>query len=125
MPRAQRRTWGSNWRQLDALGYTLGPIPGDVTHDGIVNGLDIQLVASNWLATGGSNAADANGDGTVNGLDINLMASHWLVGGGVGTGADDGLGGGASVPEPASLALAVTASLGLLLHVKRVRGATA
>ena len=109
---------------LDAIGYTLGPIPGDVTHDGIVNGLDIQLVASNWLATG-TNAADANGDGTVNGLDINLMASHWLVGAGVGTGAGAGLGGGASVPEPTSLALAVIATLGLLLHVKRARCVTA
>jgi hypothetical protein len=100
---------------LDAIGYTLGPIPGDVTHDGIVNGLDIQLIASSWLASS-ANAADANHDGSVNGLDINLVASHWLQGGGVGSGAGAGH---ANAPEPASLLLAVISALGLMLHVSK------
>ena len=50
---------------------------GDVNLDGIVNGQDIALIASNWLKTG-SNPADANGDGIVNGQDIVLISSHWL-----------------------------------------------
>jgi hypothetical protein len=52
--------------------------PGDVNQDGIVNGLDISLVDSNWLQTGIGTAGDANGDGVVNGLDISVVASQWL-----------------------------------------------
>ena len=92
---------------LDAIGFHLIPLAGDVNHDGIVNGLDISLVASNWLATG-SNPADANGDGVVNGLDISLIASNWLRTDGGGGGAG-GSGGGASVPEPGGLALVIIA----------------
>jgi hypothetical protein len=48
-------------------------LPGDANFDGTVNGLDISLVASNWLQSGNG---DANGDGVVNGLDIALISSH-------------------------------------------------
>jgi hypothetical protein len=81
-----------------------------VNHDGIVNGLDIALVSSNWLATG-INPADANGDGVVNGLDISLIASNWLRTDGAG--GAGGSGGGASVPEPGGLALVIMAFAGL------------
>ena len=53
-------------------------VPGDANNDGIVNGLDINLVASHWLQAGGSPLGDANADNVVNGLDINLMATNWL-----------------------------------------------
>ena len=79
---------------------------GDVTGDGIVNGLDINLIATNWLHQG-TLPGDANYDGTVNGLDINLVATNWLhtLGGG-GTSVT-------GVPEPSSLALL---ALGLVAH---------
>ena len=50
--------------------------PGDVNGDGIVNGLDIAMVASHW--GDGYGPGDANSDGIVNGLDIAAIASHWL-----------------------------------------------
>jgi hypothetical protein len=50
--------------------------PGDADQDGIVNGLDIALVASHWLSQ--SLAGDVNVDGIINGLDIALIASNWL-----------------------------------------------
>ena len=52
-------------------------LSGDVNQDGTVNGLDIALVAGDWLNIG-SDPADANGDGIVNGLDIALISSQWL-----------------------------------------------
>lgn len=73
---------------------------GDVNGDGVVNGLDISQIASNWLATG-ILKGDVNFDGVVNGLDIALVASNWLhvlSGGGSGTAA-------AQVPEPATIYL--------------------
>jgi hypothetical protein len=85
----------------------LDPVPGDANGDGIVNGLDINLIASHWLTAGP--AGDVNGDGVVNGLDINFVASHW-TGLGSGGGGSGGTG-GANVPEPASGVLCL---LGLL-----------
>ncbi|HEY1603438.1 MAG TPA: proprotein convertase P-domain-containing protein [Pirellulales bacterium] len=65
-------------------------LPADLNQDGVVNGLDINQIASHWLATGGL-LGDVNGDAVVNGLDINAIASQWLTslpaGGGSGTGA--------------------------------------
>ena len=74
--------------------YTV--LPGDVNGDNVVNGLDINVIAGHWLATGSNIPGDANFDGVVNGLDINLVAAHWLqiTGGG---------GSGNAVPEPATL----------------------
>jgi len=79
-------------------------LPADVNHDGIVNGQDIALVASNWLATGTGATGDVNNDGIVNGQDIALIASSWLATSG-GSSAE-----AAAVPEPSTLAHAVTTS---------------
>ena len=98
------------------------PVPGDVNYDGIVNGLDISLVASHWLQTGNLIAGDANGDGIVNGLDISLIASHWLQTSAAGGGSGAAL--ATSVPEPSALALGAIALLAMLLfRVPRQRGA--
>jgi Dockerin type I domain len=72
--------------------FAFNVLPADVTHDGVVNGLDINMIASHWLKTG-TTSGDANGDGVVNGLDINALASRWLTtlpaGGGAGSGSAD------------------------------------
>ncbi len=81
-------------------------LPGDVNSDGIVNGQDIALIASNWLATGAGAAGDANHDGIVNGQDIALVASNWLATSGPGLGFANADGGTLSaVPEPGSMSL--------------------
>jgi formylglycine-generating enzyme required for sulfatase activity len=95
------------------LGFRLASIPGsalfaDVNHDHVVNGLDISLVASNWLRAGIGIDGDGNGDGVVNGLDIALIASHWLQTAGAGNGA--------SVPEPSTIVLA---TVGGVLALRR------
>ena len=46
----------------------------DVNQDGVVNILDLTLVAANFGATG-QNVADINGDGVVNILDLTLVAA--------------------------------------------------
>ena len=46
----------------------------DVNGDGVVNIIDLTLVATNFGATG-SNAADVNGDGVVNIVDLTLVAA--------------------------------------------------
>jgi hypothetical protein len=86
-------------------------LSGDVNQDGTVNGLDIALVASDWLNTG-SDPADANGDGVVNGLDIAMIASQWLQslssgggGGASGTGSSS-----AVAAQPAQLSAPISPS---------------
>lgn len=70
---------------LYAMSGVLTVLHGDVSHDGVVNGLDMSLLASHWLQSGAGVAGDANGDGKVNGLDISLIASNWLKNAGGGT----------------------------------------
>jgi hypothetical protein len=85
-------------------------IQGDVNDDGVVNGLDISLVASHWLQTGISVAGDGNGDGVVNGLDIALIASFWLQSVGNAGGSS------AAAPEPSTLVLAMLGAIALLAY---------
>ena len=49
-------------------------LPEDVNGDGVVNIVDLTLVATNFGATG-TNAADVNGDGVVNIVDLTLVAA--------------------------------------------------
>ena len=49
-------------------------LPEDVNQDGVVNIIDLTLVASNFGATG-QNDADVNGDGVVNIIDLTLVAA--------------------------------------------------
>jgi hypothetical protein len=55
-------------------------IPGDLNGDGVVNGLDLAILAANWLQNvPPANAnADIYGDGVINGLDLAILASNWL-----------------------------------------------
>lgn len=70
---AAATTWALS---ASAATAQLALVPGDVNGDGIVNALDLALVASNW--GNGYGPGDANGDGIVNGQDIALIASNWL-----------------------------------------------
>lgn len=79
------------------------PVTGDANGDGVVNGLDIALIASGWLHTGVGSSGDTNDDGVVNGLDIALVASNWLHANGSNSAA--------AVPEPGGVLLL---SIGLL-----------
>ena len=48
-------------------------LPEDVNKDGVVNIIDLTLVASNF-GKSGENSADVNGDGVVNIIDLTLVA---------------------------------------------------
>jgi ABC-type nitrate/sulfonate/bicarbonate transport system substrate-binding protein len=115
----ESRTFRAFWTK-EASDPTLRPellvtyavLPGDVTGDGIVNGLDINTIASHWLNTGSNSPGDANFDGVVNGLDINLIAAHWLQ-------TTGGAGGSVGVPEPATIVPAILGGMALLAFRSR------
>lgn len=77
---------------MDDIGWTLAPlgIPGDVNHDGVVDIVDLTLVAGTWQTAGPT--GDANGDSIVDIQDVTVIANHWLEG--------SGGGGFTAVPEP-------------------------
>ena len=96
--------------------YHTMALPGDANFDGVVNGLDLSLIASEWGQKGsGANdpPGDVNHDGIVNGLDEALVLSHWSA-------QTQGLGGSraTAAPEPASAVLAL-AGLAALLGARR------
>jgi hypothetical protein len=75
--------------------------PGDCRVDGVVNILDLGLLASNYRQGGrGWRDGDFNGDGVVNIIDLGLLAGHYRSGGGSAGGA-----GGEPVPEPSAAGL--------------------
>ena len=59
---------------LGSPGYSQASLTGDVNGDGIVNILDLVLVASH-LGQSGETAADVNGDGVVNVQDLVLVSN--------------------------------------------------
>ena len=61
--------------QIEGAEITEPPqLPEDVNKDGVVNIVDLTLVAANFGATG-LNAADVNGDGVVNIVDLTRIAA--------------------------------------------------
>ncbi len=66
---------GSSVPQIENAEITEPPqLPEDVNDDGVVNIIDLTLVASNFGAQG-ENIADVNGDGVVNIIDLTLVAA--------------------------------------------------
>jgi PEP-CTERM motif len=101
---------------LYAISGPLTVVPGDVNHDGVVNGLDISLVASNWLRTGTNMPGDASGQAMVNGLDFSTIDSNWLKRAGDSTVSMmvSASGSAVIVPEPATIVMAAIGGLALL-----------
>ena len=91
--------------------YMIGTVVlGDVNLDGIVNGLDVDPFVDVLLNGPYQTEADMNEDGEVNGLDVDPFVAA-VVGGGV-----------AAVPEPTTLALAISLALaGLTVFTARGR----
>ncbi len=50
--------------------------PGDLFHDGIVDGADLGILLSQWGVTGAS-IADLDSDGSVGGADLTILMSGW------------------------------------------------
>jgi hypothetical protein len=95
--------------------YHTMALPGDVNFDGVVNGLDLSLVASEWGAKGSGASdppGDANHDGVVNGLDIALLMGNW-------SNMQSSGGSLAAVPEPSALILAMLCTVALLIYRRR------
>jgi formylglycine-generating enzyme required for sulfatase activity len=51
--------------------------PGDITSNGVVDGLDLAGVLSAWGTEGGELGGDVNGDGIVAGADLALVLGAW------------------------------------------------
>jgi hypothetical protein len=53
-------------------------IPGDLNHDGHVNGIDLAVVLNTWgLCGSGTCVADIDRDGIVNGIDLAIVLGNW------------------------------------------------
>lgn len=54
---------------------------GDINNDNVVNYIDLSILQSNWLKSGGdilNSNADINNDGNVNYIDLSILQSDWL-----------------------------------------------
>ena len=103
---------------------------GDANLDGKVNGIDFNLMATNFnqAVTDGWDKGDFNYDNKVNGIDFNLLAGNFNQLASQSDAADvaaldafaaaNGLS-LARVPEPASMAMMVMAGLGVLRRRRR------
>ena len=92
--------------------YLMGGAPkklyyGDATLDGMVNYLDLGILATNYnKANMKWSQGDSTGDGLVNYLDVGILATNYNAG--VGGGGDT------EVPEPATLAVLALGGLALI-----------
>ena len=92
--------------------FVISELPGDVNGDGYVGGIDLSTIITNW----GMNPAtreqgDLSGDGFVTGHDYSEVVTHW------GTGVPPEP--PSAIPEPATLALFLLASLAILAHKRK------
>jgi hypothetical protein len=117
------------WAQLNIsenLAATANLAKGDANFDGVVNGLDINIIASHWLQSNANHIGlgDVTGDGVVNGLDINAIAANWLAStpalpSSVLPPISAGGGSGSNVPEPSTWVLMGLGSIGMWVLRRR------
>ncbi|MFI5240136.1 MAG: dockerin type I domain-containing protein [Candidatus Saccharimonadia bacterium] len=68
----------SNVTLLEISGSKNIQIPGDANGDGVVNILDLSILASNWGKTNATwSEGDFNGDGVVNITDLSILAANY------------------------------------------------
>jgi hypothetical protein len=90
-------------------------IPGDFNRDALVDNFDYQMWRSQYGQTSGWMPADGNGDGVVDSADYVLWRNNTAGGSGAG----------AAIPEPNSIALAISLALaGLAFNFRRPRSGT-
>ncbi len=54
------------------------PKPGDINGDGVVNAIDLSILANNWGGSSRTRAqGDLNGDTAVNAIDLSILANNW------------------------------------------------
>ena len=87
-------------------GYTTvwADIPADFNDDGVIDDLDLTILATHWQMSGGHGEGDANDDGFVDDLDLTALATEWPAGD-----LD-----ASAVPEPATLSLLALGGLAML-----------
>lgn len=104
-----------------AISGPLTVVPGDVNRDGVVNGLDISVVASNWLQTGMHMPGESSSQQVANGLAISLVNSNWLKTAGDATTSSmvSASGQVSVVPEPATIVTAAIGGLALMACRRR------
>jgi hypothetical protein len=97
--------------------YQIAPGLSGAVNNGAINGLDMNLIASEWGQTG-TGANDPPADflhlGVVNGLDIVWVDSNWLS-----TSGQAAANTVRSVPEPTTVVLAALGALALLAYLLR------
>ena len=93
------------------------PIDGDANGDGVVNDLDLTVLAMHWQQSviPCAKNGDFTGDGFVDDLDLTVLATAWPGGFGVPTESGGDV---SAVPEPATLSVL---SLGWLAMIGRRR----
>ena len=96
---------------LDDIGWDIAAY-GDANLDGKIDDIDATIVATNWLRPGATwSQGDFNSDGTVDDEDAALMAANWQSTWGSAA---------ASVPEPSSAALLMSALVAIVGFRRRL-----
>jgi len=92
-------------------------VPGDANLDGMVDGLDMNIVGANWQQSPRDwSQGNFNTDTIVDGLDMNILGSNWQLG---VTPPPEPPGTTPTIPEPATLWLMILAGAVLAKRNKK------